>query len=402
MSTAPDRKIIPLKLPDLGDEQPGAHFVKRAVGLTLGTLAAVAVAALLIGSLVKMDVTVKAAGSLEPVRIYPVRSNEGGPIREVLVSTGDTVKAGQVMLRLDTLALATTLAQLEAQYRAAAIEQRRSTSADPLERRTQAQRADQARGRVIAAQAALRQRMVEYDLGTNMDSLLRAYQPGRHVAIDQAVGELRSAEAEIRLSGAQTDMLDLTRFDREKLDTEMAQLQAQIRATRERMGRLEMRSPIDGVVLTEQIERLPGAYVREGETLLEVGNLQEWRVTLLVPERDVHKIRLGDSVKVEIQAFGQNERELLRGRVAHVASEPVSSEASQGAAAAAVAPRASGLYRVVAELDRSQLDEIGMDKFRRGYTVQGNVITRSGRIITLLWYYLLEKLDRDPKPVAAR
>jgi hypothetical protein len=35
---------------------------------------------------------------------------------------------------------------------------------------------------------------------------------------------------------------------------------------------------------------------------------------------------------------------------------------------------------------------MGIQKFRRGYTVEGHVITRSGRIITLLWNYMTEKL----------
>ena len=394
-ATGEVKKIIPLRLPDLGDEgQPGSRFVKRAVGLTLSILAGLVVVGLGVAFVVKMDVTVKASGLLEPVRVYPVRVAESGPVREVLVNTGDSVKAGQVLARLDTLALSTTLSQLEAQYRGADIERARSASADPLERQQQVQRARQAQARLVAAEAVLKQRMVEFDLGSNVDSLLRAHRSGRHITIDQAVSEYRSAEAEVALAGTQTDLLGLTRFDREKLGTEMGQLQAQIAAARERLGRLTLVAPANGVVLTEQIERLPGAFVREGETLLEVADLGDWRVTLVVPERQVHKIQVGDSVKVEIQAFNQNEREQLRGSVEHVASEPIASEGGQQSTALASAPGAAGMYRVVVVLDRAQLQEIGVEKFRRGYSVQGNVITRSGRIITLIWNYITEKLNK--------
>jgi hypothetical protein len=34
---------------------------------------------------------------------------------------------------------------------------------------------------------------------------------------------------------------------------------------------------------------------------------------------------------------------------------------------------------------------VGIEKSRRGYSVQGNVITRSGRIVTLIWNYITEK-----------
>jgi multidrug resistance efflux pump len=391
-----DRGVIPLRLPELPHEgQPGAGFVRRAVGLTLLIVAGLAGAGVLVACLVKMDVTVRAPGVLEPVRIYPVRAMEGGAIRDVLVKTGDTVHVNDVLVRLDSVELTSALAQLEAQYRAADIDRRRSASADPLQREQSSGRAAQARSHLGSALATLRQRMVEYDLGTNADSLLAAYVPGRHVVIDQAVGEVRSAQAELRLNGAEGGLQELSRYDREKLGTQMDQLAAQIAATRERLRRLTIRAPTDGVVLTEQMERLPGAFVREGEQIVELADLHDWRVLLTVTERDVHKVELGDAVKVDLLAFSESEREQLHGRVAYVAPEPLSAQsgASVGSAAPPSAAAAGGgAYRVIASLDRAQIEKMGVDRFRRGYTVQGYVVTRSGRIITLFWNYVTEKL----------
>jgi len=385
------RPVIPLRLPDLGEEgQPGARFVKRAVGLTLGVLALLVVAGFIAASLISMDVTVKANGILEPVKVHPVRAQESGPVFEVLVRTGDTVRANAPLARLDTLALAATVSQLEAQYRAADIDQRRSGASDPLERQRLTERASQAQARLVSARAVLQQRMVEYDLGQNVDSLLRVYRPGRHVTLDQAVGDVRAAEAEIRLSGSEADLLQLNSYDRAKLGTQMDQLRSQITAARERMSRMELRAPIDGVVLTEQLERLPGAYVREGDQILEVASLGGWRAQLTVTERDVHKIKVGDRVEVEVQAFDQNEREQIHGQVSYVSPEPLTSAAGPGGAPAGPVP---GMYRVIASLDEAQIREVGYDQFKRGYSVRGNVITRSGKILTLLWNYISEKLD---------
>jgi len=156
-------------------------------------------------------------------------------------------------------------------------------------------------------------------------------------------------------------------------------------------------APSNGVVLTEQLERLTGSYVREGDTLLEVGEVGEWRVTMLVPERDVHKISVGDRVRLEVQAFDQRDRRQLEGTVSHVAAEPFDATAGNAAGGAAQAPRAGatpGLYRVVASLDRGQVQREELDRFRRGYSVQANVVTRSGRIAELAWGYLSEKLNR--------
>lgn len=397
-ATKPD--IIPLRLPDLGDEgQPGGRFVKRAVSVTLGVIALLILAGILTSMLVSMDVTVKSAGVLEPVNIWPIRAQAAGPVHEVLVRSGDTVQAGDTVIRLDALALETQLSQLEAQHAAARIDRDRSLAGTPMERRQQLERRDAAQARLTSARALLLQRMVEHGFGTNMDSLLAVWRPGGHVTLDQAVGDVRSAEADIRLNSTETDMLSLRSYDERRAVTEMNRLDAQIREARERIQRMAITTPSGGVVLTEQLERLAGSYVREGETLMEIGELGEWRVTMLVPERDVHKINLGDRVRLEVQAFGQRERRQLEGRVTHASAEPFGapgggSSSSTGAAAAAPTPTAPGLYRVVASLDRGQLHREELDRFRRGYSVQANVVTRSGRISALAWAYLMEKLNR--------
>jgi multidrug resistance efflux pump len=391
--TAP--KVIPLRLPELGDEgQPGGRFVKRAVSVTLLAIATVFLGALIVSMVVKMDVTVKSAGVLEPVRVWPVRAQSAGSLREVLVASGDTVKANQVIAELDVLALETQLRQLEAQHRSFAIERNRSAASAPMEMRQQQDRRASAQARLGTARAALLQRMVEHGFGTNVDSLLASYPVGRHVAIDGAVNEVRAAEADIRINSTETDMLGLRSYEQQKAGAEMERLEAQIREVRERIDRATIRAPSDGVVLTDQLERLRGSFVTEGQTLMEVGEQGEWRVTMLVAERDVNKIKVGDPARIEVQAFSEKERTQLDAHVSFVASQPVGSGSEAAAAGPAAAAAGPGVYRVVATLERGQADRAQLDKFRRGYSVSANVITRSGRIAELGWAYVKERLDR--------
>ncbi|HEX6912061.1 MAG TPA: HlyD family efflux transporter periplasmic adaptor subunit [Longimicrobium sp.] len=390
-------KVIALRLPELGDEgQPGGRFVKRAVSVTLGVIGLVILAGVLVSLIVTMDVTVKSAGVLEPVRVWPVRAQSAGAVRTLHVESGDTVKANTVVAELDVLALQTQLAQLEAQHRTYEIERSRSAASTPMELRQQQDRRASAQARLGKARAGLLQRMVEHGFGTNVDSLLARYPVGQHVAMDEAIGEVRAAEADLRLNTTETDMLGLRRYEQQKAVAEMERLEAQIREARERIDRATIRAPSDGVVLTDQLERLLGSYVQEGQTLMEVGEQGEWRVTMLVPERDVNKINVGDRVRLEVQAFSEKERTQLEARVSFVASEPVGSgtEAAAAGAAAPAAPRGPGVYRVIATLERGQADRAALDKFRRGYSVQANVITRSGRIAELGWNYLMERLNR--------
>jgi multidrug efflux pump subunit AcrA (membrane-fusion protein) len=395
-------KVIPLRLPELGDDgQPAGRIVKRAVSVTFSTILLVVVGGLITSFLVTMDVTVKSSGVLEPVRVWPVRAQSAGTVRNMLVQSGDTVKANEVIAELDVLALRTQLQQLEAQHRSYAIERNRSAATAPMELRQQQDRRAGAQARLSTARAALLQRMVEHGFGTNVDSLLASYPVGQHVAIDGAVGEVRSAEADLRLNSTETDMLGLRTYEQQKAGAEMQRLEAQMGEVRERLARATILAPADGVVLTDQLERLTGSYVSEGQTLMEVGELGEWRVTMLVPESNVNKIAVGDRVRMEVQAFSQKDRKQLEARVSFVAAEALGTgaEAAQGQGGApggggAGAASGPGLYRVIATLEPGQADRAELDKFRRGYSVQANVVTRSGRVWDLGWNYLRERLNR--------
>jgi multidrug efflux pump subunit AcrA (membrane-fusion protein) len=207
------------------------------------------------------------------------------------------------------------------------------------------------------------------------------------------VAELRSAEAEVRLSSAQGEILGLGRYDRERKRAEGEQLSARIRAAEERLSRLALAAPTSGVVLTDQVERLPGSFVREGELLLEVADLDAWRVSLYVGERDVQRIRLGDSVRVRVQAFGAERREDLRGSVGYVSPDPMGSGGGGATPSPGAAPPAGGgTYRVLVRLDQRQLAAVGIHRFRRGYTAEGQIVTRSGRIIVLARDYLHDRI----------
>ncbi|MCS7282930.1 MAG: efflux RND transporter periplasmic adaptor subunit [Anaerolineae bacterium] len=66
-----------------------------------------------------LQVTVSASGSLEPVRQVDLSFDVSGKVAEVQVDIGDTVKAGQMLARLDTTSLELSLRQAEAQLKSA-------------------------------------------------------------------------------------------------------------------------------------------------------------------------------------------------------------------------------------------------------------------------------------------
>ncbi len=366
-----------LRLPDLPVEgTPGAGLVRRAVSVVLLLLGGLLAITLVVAAVVSIDITADGSGILEPTRIWPVRTQEPGTVLDVLVATGDSVVPGQALVRLDTLASATGLAQLRATAAESRLTYEHSLATRGVDQRQLDERIRQAQSALLRARALLRQRLTDFGFPDNVDSILRTYRPGSHTAIDLALADLIAAEADSGSLAAQRQVVDAKRFDLARERSEAQRSAAQVALSREQLDRLTLRAPAAGVVLTERIERLLGAYEKQGDLVLEIGDPRNWQATLYVDERDVHEVHVGDEVKVEVQAFARKE-DLLPARVVFVAQEPADA-------------RETGGYRVVATIDPDVVTGRGPE-LRRGYTVRGKILTRSGPILIVLWRYLTRR-----------
>jgi multidrug efflux pump subunit AcrA (membrane-fusion protein) len=380
------------------DKLPGARVVRRAAGLTVAVFAGLIVIALIVSAFVSINVTVDAPGMLEPVRLWPVRSRESGVLAEILVSAGDTVRVGQVVARLDPLALNAASMQLRSQIRQRLIDSAKSTASLPLEDTQRAEQVAQAEARLVRARAALRQKLADHGFGDNVDSTLAVHRIGTHVDLDLAVADVRTAEADVRSARAQRDITSLGRFDAPRFAADLAQLRDQLSLAESRSGRLAITAPAAGVVLTEELERLTGTGLREGDELLEIADISRWQVTLTVGERSVREVRVGDSVKVEVPALRLLDRRLIPGRVRTIAREPVGASPAARAGTGGSLGAPAGAYRIVADLDASVLTRVGIEHLRKGYTVDAKIITRSGRILGLVRDYFAERLHGAALP----
>lgn len=134
----------------------------------------------------------------------------------------------------------------------------------------------------------------------------------------------------------------------------------QITTLEQRLSHLTLHAPAGGIVLADGLERVPGKVLQEGETLLEISEDNDWRAELLVAEHDVSRIRVGDDVQVELNAFDRVNYPEIRGRVLTVGAEPSASAAQAG----------SRMFPVIVRLDPSDLAAVGAERLRRGYTAE--------------------------------
>jgi multidrug resistance efflux pump len=378
-----------LRLPTL-DEQVlhGDRFARRAVTMTVLVLALVAATAAIVASLVSVDVSVDGVGALEPLRVWPVRALEQGTIDSVFVRAGDSVRVGEPLLRLDSLALEDSRTQLQTQRRDKELDRDRAAATLPLQVAQQTEAATQANARLVHARAVLRQQMTENGINGSVDSLLSNHRPGSHVALDLAVSDVRAAESEYRAADEARQQLLLQHIDLDRQDADVQGLAANIATLSARIRRLVVRAPASGVVLTESLEQLPGMLVHPGDEILEIADPSDWRAVVSVSEHDVHDVHVGDSASLDVPALERFNGGKLGAHVVTAALEPGTGAPRLGAAEASPA---TGAYRIVLAIDEPELRAIGLTNLRRGYSVTAKVITRRGRILRLLKDYVMHR-----------
>jgi HlyD family secretion protein len=207
----------------------------------------------------RLIVIVTATGTLQPTNQVDVGSELSGIIKSVEVDFNDQVKVGQVLARLDTARLKGQVVQTEAAL-------------------------DAARGRVLEAQA-------------NEDETRRKFQRAKELAARKFISE----EALVTAEAAHKRALAALRSVRGQVD----QTRAQLQVDRTNLEKAEIRSPINGTVLTRKVE--PGQTVAASFqapvlfTLAE--DLTKMELHVDVDEADVGRVRSGQQASFTVDAY---------------------------------------------------------------------------------------------------
>ncbi len=93
---------------------------------------------------------------------------------------------------------------------------------------------------------------------------------------------------------------------------EMRRLELKIDLLKDRQQHLEIRSPLDGVVISGDLEKSQGAPLTTGQTLFEIAPTSEMIVEIEVPEPEISFVHTGMEVQVRLEAAP---RQVLRGKI---------------------------------------------------------------------------------------
>ena len=317
-----------------------------------------------------------------------VQHPDGGVVEEILVEEGDTVQAGDLLLRLDATALQSELAVVEGQLfeilarrarfeaerdnadalvfspvlleettpeaqtlmdgQERLFEARRETNKSAVEQLTQqrAQIASQIAGIDAQQEALTTQRDLIASELTDQQSLLDRglAQASRVLALQReearllgTVGELTAqrAQAGERMTEIELQILGISSARREEAITRLRDLQfnelelsERRRTLRRQLDRLDIRAPVSGIVYGMQVFA-PQSVIRSADPVLFlIPQDRPLVIATQVQAIDVDQVFVGQEVTLRFSAFDQRRTPELQGTVTLVSADVFQNETS--------------------------------------------------------------------------
>jgi HlyD family secretion protein len=232
--------------------------------------------------------SVVATGKVTPITKVEVKSKASGIVKKLLVDAGDKVKKDQLLAQLDKQEIEAQVAQSRAALLAA-------------EANLTSSKADEERSRVDAE-------------GPDVPLLKRAYDRSQSMARDGVVSQsaLDDADKDYKLA---LNKQNVAKAQILVLQAKIAQSQAQIAESQANLDQLEeqlsytdIKSPMDGVVLSRDVEMGDAVssilVLGSSATLvMTLGDTSQVYVKGKVDESDIGRVYLGQPARIKVESF---------------------------------------------------------------------------------------------------
>jgi membrane fusion protein, adhesin transport system len=366
---------------------------------------------LLWASIAQVDEVTSGEGKVIPSsKLQVITASEPATVQELLVRTGQQVRRGQLLARLDNPASRQIQAETESlQQRAARLAAEGSGATTELtgeEATLSAVRRQALSSRIAALGAAADQRRREAaEAAATINALSRSLalaqdnvnrlEPlaarnivpqtdlataqrevvdlqGRIAAAREQQGRAMAAvrEAQAQASEANFGFRQEALDERSQIAQKLAVNQESLRGARG----WELRSPVDGVVNDVQVTTI-GGYVQPGQKVMEVVPLgDKLLVETRVKPSDIAFIKVGDKALVRVTAYDFSTYGGLDGRVVQVSADSIYDEVKKEA-----------YFTVIVETDKSYLTAAGRRlPITPGMMTSTQIITGRKSILTYL------------------
>lgn len=313
-----------------------------------------------------------------------VQHQEGGVVKEILVKDGESVRAGQILVRLDETRVGASHGVVQTQYLAAIAQQARLTAErdklkqiqwppELLSRKDEPQVKEVMRGQVslfearqasllgqlsmldkqiaskhsqidgLAGQQASKEEQLK-SFRNDLDAVASLLEKGlvektKYRTIERELarleGERLAHTSEIAAARANIGEKELQKFQiqktfHEEVSAELRKIQTEAfdflerkSASQYALAQTELKAPVDGTVVDLRVHTL-GGVVGPGEVLLEIVPVDD---QLIVESRvrpeDVDRVRPGLEAAVKLLAFDARTQVELIGKVNYVSADAI-------------------------------------------------------------------------------
>jgi len=277
----------------------GGYWVFASLFAVDKTIPAEKLAKVESGSIAK---SVVATGKVEPLSKVEVKSKSSGIIKYLYVNAGDSIREGQLLVELDKELLEAQLKESRAFLNAA------EGKLQELESNGKTLRANLRKAQLEAENKDYDFMVAEYKRYKNLfDQGLVSKSD-----FDSAEQKMRAAEVTHKTLGAEVDVkhAEIEQNDRgfTKLRAEVVQAQAQLERAEENLRYASIRSPINGVVLSREVEvgDAVSSILQLGSNatlIMTLGDTKELYVKGKVDETDIGMVKIDQPVRVTVDAY---------------------------------------------------------------------------------------------------
>lgn len=328
-------------------------------------------------AIARLDVVAVAPGQIMPIQsVKIIQHVDGGRIATIDVTDGQEVREGEVLMRLNETEPTAEYQTLSARYwglytrverlRALLEDRKADFSAVPetykqivveneLTLKTQREQLSQfdAEIKILAEVSSIRTDLAKEKLATKV----------------QALSDQRN------LSNARAEMLTYRRQAQDELNTaanDLAQTKEQMDKMHDRLQRVEVRAPVDGVVQDLRYRTI-GGVVDPGAVLMNVVPIDgRMHAEVRVLPTDVGFVKKGEAVRVKIGTYDFVRYGTLDGTVSVVSAFNSLDE------------RQNPYFKVIITLDRNYVGEDRTKTIEPGMTVQADIVTDSQSVLSYL------------------
>ena len=230
-----------------------------------------------------IDHVVTADAVLYPINQANVVSKISAPVRRVLVNRGDHVKAGQLLVELESADLAAQANESRSQYDQAQAAYQTLTGATVLEDKTKAQADVQAAQQTYEAAKRVYESRVELQ---RQGALAQKLVEDAKVAMVQAQSALETAQRHLQ-SLNQVSQREAIRGS----EAQVAAAKAHYENVALQVGYAQVRSPIAGIVSDRPI--YPGEMPASGSPLIAIVDISKIVARANIPVKEAASVKVG-------------------------------------------------------------------------------------------------------------